>query len=72
MSVEHASTWIIGGYARGDTDIAADEVWPLEAHPSMTFAPQTAGLPARGLIRALGIGVVIARRGAYSVLRVHR
>ncbi|MFF7528412.1 zf-HC2 domain-containing protein [Streptomyces bobili] len=32
MSVEHASMRIIGGYARGDTDIAADEVWALEAH----------------------------------------
>ncbi|MFJ9024079.1 zf-HC2 domain-containing protein [Streptomyces sp. NPDC102259] len=32
MSVEHASTRIIDGYARGDTDIAADEVWALEAH----------------------------------------
>ncbi|WP_329114932.1 zf-HC2 domain-containing protein [Streptomyces sp. NBC_01353] len=32
MSVEHASMQIIDGYARGDTDIAADEVWALEAH----------------------------------------
>ncbi|MFF6783136.1 zf-HC2 domain-containing protein [Streptomyces sp. NPDC012510] len=32
MSVEHASTRIIDGYARGDTDIAPDEVWALEAH----------------------------------------
>ncbi|MFF1500545.1 zf-HC2 domain-containing protein [Streptomyces sp. NPDC058316] len=32
MSVEHASMRIIDGYARGDTDIAADEVWALEAH----------------------------------------
>ncbi|MFE2127378.1 zf-HC2 domain-containing protein [Streptomyces amritsarensis] len=32
MSVEHASVRIIDGYARGDTDIAADEVWALEAH----------------------------------------
>ncbi len=32
MSVEHASTRLIDGYARGDTDIAADEVWALEAH----------------------------------------
>ncbi|MGW1668225.1 zf-HC2 domain-containing protein [Streptomyces sp. NPDC002324] len=32
MSVEHASTRIIDGYARGDMDIAADEVWALEAH----------------------------------------
>ncbi|MFI6338830.1 zf-HC2 domain-containing protein [Streptomyces sp. NPDC050535] len=32
MSVDHASKRIIDGYARGDTDIAADEVWALEAH----------------------------------------
>ncbi|UUU26887.1 zf-HC2 domain-containing protein [Streptomyces sp. DSM 40750] len=32
MSVEHASTRLIDGYARGDTDIAADEMWALEAH----------------------------------------
>lgn len=32
MSVEHASMRIIDTYARGDTDIAVDEVWALEAH----------------------------------------
>jgi hypothetical protein len=32
MSGEHASMRLIDGYARGDTDIAADEVWALEAH----------------------------------------
>jgi hypothetical protein len=32
MSVEHASMRIINGYVRGDTDIATDEVWALEAH----------------------------------------
>jgi hypothetical protein len=32
MSVEHASMRIIDGYARGDTDLAADQVWALEAH----------------------------------------
>ncbi|MEI5520351.1 zf-HC2 domain-containing protein [Streptomyces brasiliscabiei] len=32
MSVEHASTRLLDGYARGDTDIAADEMWALEAH----------------------------------------
>ncbi|AMW11869.1 hypothetical protein A4E84_21620 [Streptomyces qaidamensis] len=32
MNVEHASMRIIDGYARGDTDIAADEVWALESH----------------------------------------
>lgn len=32
MSVEHVSMRIIDCYARGDTDLAADEVWALEAH----------------------------------------
>ncbi|MER7692587.1 zf-HC2 domain-containing protein [Streptomyces sp. NPDC097610] len=32
MSGEHASTRIIDGYARGGTELAADEVWALEAH----------------------------------------
>ncbi|MFC5959241.1 zf-HC2 domain-containing protein [Streptomyces pratens] len=36
------------------------------------FALQTGGLPVWGLLLALGIGVVIARRGAYSVLGAHR
>ncbi|GGY00976.1 zf-HC2 domain-containing protein [Streptomyces minutiscleroticus] len=31
-SEEHASVRLVGDYARGDTDIAADEVWALEAH----------------------------------------
>ncbi|WP_327673708.1 zf-HC2 domain-containing protein [Kitasatospora sp. NBC_00458] len=32
MNVEHASARLIDGYARGGTDLAADEVWALEAH----------------------------------------
>ncbi|MED7953969.1 zf-HC2 domain-containing protein [Streptomyces sp. BE303] len=32
MNVEHASARLIDGYARGDTDLVADEVWALEAH----------------------------------------
>ncbi|MEV7425812.1 MULTISPECIES: zf-HC2 domain-containing protein [unclassified Streptomyces] len=32
MSVEHASARIIDAYARGDTELAADEEWALEAH----------------------------------------
>ncbi|MEU1514029.1 zf-HC2 domain-containing protein [Streptomyces sp. NPDC005811] len=32
MSAEHASARIIEGYARGDTDLAVDEVWAVEAH----------------------------------------
>jgi len=31
-SGEHASVRLIGGYARGDADVTADEVWALEAH----------------------------------------
>lgn len=32
MRVEHASTRIIEGYAHGGADLAADEVWAVEAH----------------------------------------
>lgn len=32
MNVEHASARLIDGYARGDTNLVADEVWALEAH----------------------------------------
>ncbi|MBA2806333.1 zf-HC2 domain-containing protein [Streptomyces sp. KM273126] len=47
-------------------------VAPTLATSRTTFALQTDGLPVWGLILALGIGVVIARRGAYSVLGAHR
>ncbi|MFC9245365.1 zf-HC2 domain-containing protein [Streptomyces sp. NPDC057136] len=51
---------------------AAVVVAPTLAANRTTFALQTDGLPVWGLILALGIGVVIARRGAYSVLGAHR
>ncbi|MFG3029433.1 zf-HC2 domain-containing protein [Streptomyces sp. NPDC048253] len=51
---------------------AAVVVAPALATSRTSFALQTGGLPAWGLILALGIGVVIARRGAYSVLEAHR
>jgi hypothetical protein len=51
---------------------AAVVVAPTLATSRTPFALQTGGLPAWGLILALGIGVVIARRGAYSVLGAHR
>ncbi|WP_328847460.1 zf-HC2 domain-containing protein [Streptomyces sp. NBC_00258] len=47
-------------------------VAPTLATSRTTFALQTGGLPVWGLILALGIGVVVARRGAYSVLGAHR
>jgi hypothetical protein len=47
-------------------------VAPTLATNRTTFALQTGGLPAWGLILAVGIGVVIARRGAYTVLEAHR
>ncbi|WP_328752933.1 zf-HC2 domain-containing protein [Streptomyces sp. NBC_00285] len=47
-------------------------VAPTLATNRTTFALQTGGLPAWGLILAVGIGVVIARRGAYTVLETHR
>ncbi|AOS65646.1 hypothetical protein [Actinoalloteichus hymeniacidonis] len=48
MSVEHASMRIIDGYARGDTDIAADEIWALEGHL------ETCGLCRDRLTTAVG------------------
>ncbi|MEU3612283.1 zf-HC2 domain-containing protein [Streptomyces sp. NPDC006872] len=51
---------------------AAVVVAPTLATSRTTFALQRDGLPAWGLILALGIGVVIARRDAYSVLGAHR
>lgn len=61
MSVEHASTHLIDAYARGDGDIAADEVWALEAHleacrvcRDRVSAAVTAGVPAvTALVRAV-------------------
>ncbi|MFI1485231.1 zf-HC2 domain-containing protein [Streptomyces sp. NPDC020747] len=58
--------------------VALATVWavvvvaPTLATSRTAFALQTGGLPAWGLILALGIGVVIARRGAYTVLGTHR
>ncbi|MFE3263398.1 zf-HC2 domain-containing protein [Streptomyces sp. NPDC059215] len=51
---------------------AAVVVVPTLATSRTAVTLRTAGLPAWGLILALGIGVVIARRGAYSVLGAHR
>jgi hypothetical protein len=50
---------------------AAVVVAPTLATSRTAFALQAGGLPAWGLILALGTGVVIARRGAYSVLGAH-
>ena len=47
-------------------------VAPTLATNRTTFALQTDGLPVWGLILALSIGVLIARRGAYSVLGAHQ
>ncbi|WP_405812894.1 zf-HC2 domain-containing protein [Streptomyces sp. NBC_01390] len=51
---------------------AAVVVAPTLATSRTTFALQAGGLPAWALILALGSGVVIARRGAYSVLGAHQ
>ncbi|MFD4977488.1 zf-HC2 domain-containing protein [Streptomyces sp. NPDC058424] len=51
---------------------AALVVAPTVAAGRTSFALQTGGLPAWGLVLALGVGVVIARRGAYSALGAHR
>ncbi len=47
-------------------------VTPTVVASRATFALQTGGLAVWGLVLTLGIGVVIARRGAYSVLGAHR
>jgi hypothetical protein len=51
---------------------AAVIVAPTLADGRTAVALRTDGLPVWGLILALGLGVVIARRGAYSVLGAHR
>ncbi|WP_086748361.1 hypothetical protein, partial [Streptomyces scabiei] len=51
---------------------AAVVVAPALATSRTPLALQTDGLPVWGLILTLGIGVVIARRGAYAVLGTHR
>ncbi|MCX5265782.1 zf-HC2 domain-containing protein [Streptomyces sp. NBC_00199] len=61
MSVEHASTHLIDAYASGGGDIAADQVWALEAHleacrvcRDRLSAAVTAGVPAvTELVRAV-------------------
>ncbi|GGZ29145.1 membrane protein [Streptomyces inusitatus] len=51
---------------------AAVVVAPTLATSRTAAALQTEGLPVWGLLLALGVGVVIARRGAYTVLGAHR
>ncbi|SDD80126.1 zf-HC2 domain-containing protein [Streptomyces prasinopilosus] len=74
-----AATLALGG-AVGVTRAAAvlAAVWaavivaPTLATSRTAAALQTGGLPAWGLLLVLGVGVVIARRDAYSVLGAHR
>ncbi|MCQ8194927.1 zf-HC2 domain-containing protein [Streptomyces rugosispiralis] len=65
VGVTRAAAWLVAGWA-------VVIVAPTLAAGRTTFALATDGLPVWGLILALGIGVVIARRGAYSVLGAHR
>ncbi|GAA2250889.1 zf-HC2 domain-containing protein [Streptomyces amakusaensis] len=51
---------------------AAVVVAPTLATSRTAVTLQTDGLPVWGLLLALGVGVVIARRGAYTVLGAHR
>ncbi|MFF7565087.1 zf-HC2 domain-containing protein [Streptomyces pseudovenezuelae] len=51
---------------------AAVVVAPTVVTSRTTFALQTDGLPAWGLILVLGLAVVTARRGAYTLLGAHR
>ncbi|MFJ9560486.1 zf-HC2 domain-containing protein [Streptomyces fuscichromogenes] len=65
VGVTRAAGWLVAGWA-------AVVVLPSLSTGRTTFALRTVGLPVWALILALGIGVVIARRGAYSVLGTHR
>ncbi|MFK0155872.1 zf-HC2 domain-containing protein [Streptomyces sp. NPDC090499] len=65
VGVTRAAGWLVAGWA-------AVVVAPSLSTGRTTFALRTVGLPVWALILALGIGVVIARRGAYSVLGAHR
>ncbi|MFF5305922.1 zf-HC2 domain-containing protein [Streptomyces sp. NPDC013161] len=51
---------------------AAVVLTPTVVADRATFALQAGGLPVWGLVLALGVGVVIVRRGAYAVLGAHR
>jgi hypothetical protein len=65
VGVPRAAAWLVAGWA-------AVVVAPTLAAGRTGFALRTDGLPVWALILALGTGVVIARRGAYSVLGAHR
>ncbi|MEU9190999.1 zf-HC2 domain-containing protein [Streptomyces sp. NPDC048484] len=74
-----AATLALGGIVgvtRAALALAA--VWaalvlaPTLATSRTAVALHTGGLPAWGLVLTLGVAVVIARRGAYSVLKTHR
>ncbi|MGV9263864.1 zf-HC2 domain-containing protein [Kitasatospora sp. NPDC003701] len=58
MSAEHASTRLIDEYARGDTAMAADTVWALEAHLE-TCAPCRGRLSAAVATGAPGIAALV-------------
>ena len=51
---------------------AAVVLTPTVVADRATFALQAGGLPVWGLVLALGVGVVVVRRGAYAVLGAHR
>ncbi|MFP8940310.1 zf-HC2 domain-containing protein [Streptomyces fenghuangensis] len=65
VGVTRAAAWLAAVWA-------AVVVAPTLATSRTVFALQTGGLPVWGLVLALATGVVIARRGAYSVLGAHR
>ncbi|NJP99109.1 zf-HC2 domain-containing protein [Streptomyces zingiberis] len=65
VGVTRAALWLAAVWA-------AVIVAPTVATSRTAAALETGGLPVWGLILALAIGVVIARRGAYSELGAHR
>ncbi|MDH6114205.1 hypothetical protein P3T36_000606 [Kitasatospora sp. MAP12-15] len=58
MSAEHASRRLIDDYARGDTELAADTVWALEAHLE-TCAPCRGRLAASVATEAPGLAALV-------------
>ena len=65
VGVTRAAVAVVGVWA-------AAVLAPTVVASRATFALQAGGLAVWGLVLAVGVGVVIVRRGAYSVLGAHR
>ncbi|WP_405861408.1 zf-HC2 domain-containing protein [Streptomyces sp. NBC_01515] len=65
VGVTRAAVAVVGVWA-------AVVLAPTVVASRATFALQAGGLAVWGLVLAVGVGVVVVRRGAYSVLGAHR